>query len=112
VNARFGIRQLDYDQLVLLDAETLAEGRIREAYEALHPQLRHHLSAPGDIDDRAPQYAVRYGGREYVIYSPELDDNSWGRATYAFFSIIDDQLTTSTHRFYAINGGMILAGCF
>ena len=29
---------------------------------------------------------------------------AWGRAAYAFFKIINDQLTKSEYRFYAIDG--------
>jgi hypothetical protein len=121
--------ELDYDQLVFLDAEGLAEGGIKRAYDALRPKLEQYVSAPAEIeeslDDRvpshppydAPRYAVTYRGREYVIYSPELDDDlsehneSWGRATYALFSIVNDQLT-GEHRFFAINGGNDLGGMF
>ena len=111
--------ELDYDQLIFLDAEFLAEGGIGETYQSLLPKLRQYLSQPGNIeeliDDMAPRYAVRYQDQEYFIYSPELEDSegqSWGRATHAFFSIVNNQLMDSQHRFYAINGGNDLAGMF
>jgi hypothetical protein len=37
---------------------------------------------------------------------------SWGRATYAFFTIINGQLTDSEYRLYAINSGNDLGGMF
>jgi hypothetical protein len=111
--------KLDYDQMALLDAEALAEGGIGEAYQSLLPKLRQYVSQPVDIeeviDDNAPRYAVRCRDREYVIYSPDLEDEegqSWGRATHALFSIVNDQLMNSQHRFYAINGGNDLGGMF
>ena len=103
---------LNYDDAIHLDAEALAEGGIAEAYEALLPHLRKFVKNPAKIeedrDDDAPSYSVRCGGSEFEIYAPDLDEgegNSWGRATVAFFSIVNEQLKDSTHRFYAINGG-------
>jgi hypothetical protein len=111
--------ELDYDDMVILDAESLAEGGISEAYESLLPKLRQFVARPAsieeDIDDGAPSYTVRCGGSEFAIYGPELVDEegeSWGRATYAFFAIVNDQLAGSEHRFFAINGGNDLGGMF
>ena len=66
---------LDYDKLIFLDAEELAEGGIREAYTSILPQ-------------------------------------SLGRAAHALFKIINDQLTNSEYRLFAINGGNDLGGMF
>jgi hypothetical protein len=79
---------LNYDELVLLDAEDLAETGIAQAYESLLPELRKHVQQPENIeeviDKDAPRYLVRCGAKDFIIYEPELDDengNSWGRAT-------------------------------
>ena len=110
---------LDYDQLVILDAEDLAEAGILEAYESLLPELQKYVPEPAQveevIDHEVGSYAVKCGTREFVIYSPALEDQggeSWGRATVAFFTIINDQLAHSPYRFYAINGGNDLGGMF
>ncbi len=110
---------LDYDQLIHLDAENLAEAGIREAYESLLPELRKYVSRPADveevIDHEVGRYAVKSGTKEFVIYASELHDEggeSWGRATVAFFTIVNDQLANSEYRFYAINGGNDLGGMF
>src|SRR5262245_56982129 len=110
---------LDYDQLIPLDAESLAETGIGEAYESLLPELRKYVQQPTrveeSIDDDMPRYSVKCGAREFVIFGPEVDGeagNSWGRATVAFFAIVNDQLANSEHRFYAINGGNELGGMF
>jgi hypothetical protein len=110
---------LDYDQMILLDAEDLAEAGIRQAYVSLLPELRKYVPQPAQleevIDHDAGRYAVKSGTREFVIYAPELADGrgeSWGRATAAFFTIVIDQLTNLQHRFYAINGGNDLGGMF
>lgn len=109
--------KLDYDNLIFLDAEDLAEGGIKAAYESLLPKLRelvpHATPIEEVIDDSTPSYAVRYGDRTFAIYAPELDDGdgrSWGRATQALFAIVNDQLRDSTHRLFAINGGNDLGG--
>jgi hypothetical protein len=111
--------ELDYDQCILLDAEDLAETGILEAYEALLPKLRHYVPEPLRvaelIDNDTPRYSVRCGTKEYAISWPDPDDaNSygWGHATFALFSIVNDQLAGSDHRFYAINGGNDLVGMF
>jgi hypothetical protein len=110
--------ELDYDQMVQLDAEDLAETGVKEAYESLMPRLRQYVRQPAPIEevtDRdAPRYVVKCGAREFVIYSPELGNEyqSWGRATFALFTIINQQLGSSPYRFYAINGGNDLGGMF
>jgi len=111
--------RLDYEKMILLDAETLAESGIKEAYQSVLKILRQYVSEPVQVqevvDNEAPRYVVRCGDQEYVIYSPELPDNegqSWGRAAHAFFKIVNDQLTKSQYRLYAINGGNDLAGMF
>jgi hypothetical protein len=110
---------LDYDQMVFLDAETLAEGGIGKKYESLRPKLQQYVPQPATItednDGKGDRYAVRFREREFVIYAPGLDSSqgqSWGRASHAFFTIVNDQLAGSTHRLYAIGGGNDLGGVF
>jgi hypothetical protein len=111
--------ELNYDDMIHLDAEELAEGGIRRAYESLLPKLREYVARPENLeeimDDDAPRYAVKYRETEYVIFGPEVDEtkgNSWGRATHALFIIVNDQLSASPYRFFAINGGNDLGGMF
>ena len=110
---------LDYDQWIHLDAEDLAETGICEAYERLLPELRKYVPQPEPveevIDNDTPRYSVRCEGKEYAIHGPELNEagvSSWGRATFAFFHIVNEQLAGSEYRFYAINGGNDLGGMF
>jgi hypothetical protein len=110
---------LDYDRWIHLDAEDLAETGIRAAYDSLLPELRRYVPHPAQveevIDNDTPRYSVRCGTKEYPIYGPEQEEengNSWGRATYAFFSIVNDQLAGSEYCFYAIHGGNDLRGVF
>jgi hypothetical protein len=109
----------DDSALVLLDAEELAEGGIARAYEKLLPRLRQYVPRPAPIeelfDNDAPLYAVRYAGRELLIYAPDLDNHegrSWGRATHVLFTIVNDQLDDSVYRFFATNAGNDLVGMF
>lgn len=110
---------LDYDRMVLLDAEDLAEAGIKGAYEELKPILRTYVAEPAELveitEDSQPSYSVSCSGVTYDIYSPALPDSegeSWARATYAFFTIINHQLKESVVKFYAINGGNDLGGMF
>lgn len=109
---------LDYDDMIHLDAEDLAEGGIVKAYQEMAYLLRAYVPNPEpvteELDDDVGSYAVFHRGIEYSIYHPALgnEDNSWGNATYAFFQIVNSQLEGSTHRFYAVNGGNDLDGIF
>jgi hypothetical protein len=110
--------ELDYSEMVFLDAEDLAEGGILSAYVKLLPTLRGYVMEPDEItemmDDDAPSYSVRHRDVEYLIYGHDMTDSdySWGNATFAFFSIVNAQLGGSAYRFYAINGGNDLGGIF
>jgi hypothetical protein len=110
---------IDLDQTVHLDAETLAEGGIAEAYESLRPRLQEYVPKPGTIteekDGNGDRYLVRFRDREFLIYAPGIDTSqgqSWGRAMHALFTIVNDQLAESRHRLYAIDGANDLRGIF
>jgi hypothetical protein len=110
---------LNYDDMFILDAEELAEGSIGQTYESLLPKLRKYVKNPAQIeevlDNDTPRYSIRCRGKEFKIFAPELDEvsgNSWGRATVAFFTIVNGQLEESDCRFYAINDGNDLGGIF
>src|SRR5262249_1615910 len=99
--------------------EELAEGGIAQAYDDLLPKLQKFVTKPARIeatlDNDTPSYSVRCGDKEFGIFGPDLDEDgggSWGRATVAFFAIVNAQLAASSHRFYAINDGNDLAGLF
>ena len=110
---------LDYDKLIHLDSESLAEQGIGRAYEDLAKHLRAYGVEPAPveeiIDASGPDYRLRFRGAEFVIYSPSVagsEENSWGLATYAFFSVVNQQLPESGPRFYAINSDNDLGGMF
>ena len=110
---------LDYDKMHLFDAEDLAEGGIGHAYQRVRDIISQYVGETAEIqeviDDSEPSYTVKCRGQAYPIYSPVLVDDegqSWGRATHAFFKIVNDQLVKSKYRLYAINGGNDLGGMF
>jgi hypothetical protein len=103
---------LDYETLVFLDSESLAEKGIGKAYADLGKHLRSRGVEPAPveevIDASGSDYRVRFRGTEFVIHSPSVagsEENSWGLATHAFFSIVNQQLPEKGPRFYAINSG-------
>lgn len=110
---------LDYDQLIPLDAEYLAEQGILETYQSIEPALLKHVGTAADVievtNNETGSYSVKSQDTTYDIYSPSLPDDegqSWGRATVAFFSIINDQLETSETKFYALYSANDLSGIF
>ena len=106
----------DGDDIILLDAEDLAEGGILEAYEQLHPQLRQYDASDIDIaeefDAEAGTYAVFADGKRYDIQGKGIEGHRWTLATVAFFEIVNASLPDSDHTFYALYGGNDLAGIF
>lgn len=113
------VTALDYEKLILLDAEDLAEQGILEAYNDLKGELIKYIKKPASIeeqiDNNIPVYKVASQGEVFDIYGPNIDGTegrSWGRATFALFKIINNQLDGSEVKFYAINGGNELGGIF
>jgi hypothetical protein len=108
---------LDYEQVVHLDAEDLAEQGISSAYSDLRQKLLNYTTEPlvvaEEFDSDSGFYAVAAGGRRYEIWGPSVNSESgWARATVAFFSIVNANLHQSPHKFYALYGGNDLSGVF
>ena len=110
---------IDYDQVIMLDAESLAEAGIKDAYDEVLPRLSQFVPMPIEIwemiDDQASLYSVYAGSVEYQVSGPNLKDSegqSWGRATHALFAVVNSQLEPTDERFYAVNGGNDLGGVF
>ena len=110
---------LNYERLVTLDAEDLAEQGIANAYRELLPVLSSYVSQPLEVEDMidedACSYSVRCNGIDHLVYSPSVsgtEQASWGRAAAVFFQLVNEQLAASPVRFYAINGGNDLGGLF
>ena len=105
------------DEMILLDAEELAEGAIKQTYDELLPELQKHIFLPAkleeSLDRNIPRYSVKCNDIEYVIYGPEIKSrDAWERATFAFFDIINRQIGISNCRFYALYSANDLGGIF
>lgn len=108
---------LDYDQVVQLDAEDLAEQGILAAYEVLIPRLKQYVVVPiavtEEINNDAATYSVSAAGKTYKIWEDRAKNtDGWERATVAFFELVNTNLSSSDHRFYALYGGNDLSGLF
>ena len=113
------VQQLDYEKMILLDAEDLAEQGIDQAYQRVLPELAKYVTHPVELteimDTDLPSYKIRCNGQEYLIYSaeePDTERESWGRAAYAFFHVVNKQLVGTGVQLYAINNGNDLGGLF
>ena len=110
--------EIDYDQAYHLDAESLAEMGIREAYEKVLIKLSTLVETPLNIEEIRNEdntkYIIKFNNKEHLIYdeSTNSNKNSWGNATYVFFEIINSQLVDKEIKFYAVNGGNDLFGIF
>jgi len=105
--------------MIILDAESLAEQGIMEAYEVIKPRLKKYVNELAlleeILDNSIPLYKVSSQGLLFDIYGPELEEGqgrSWGRATNALFSIVNNQIKDKDVKFYAINAGNELGGMF
>lgn len=110
--------ELTWDDTIPLDAEALAESGIRETYEQyILPHLCHYVVHPLVITEKFAQenmvYSVFAGDKNYDIFGSQISEpDTWGRATWAIFSIVNQQLADSDIRFYALDNGNGLAGMF
>src|SRR5690242_14770347 len=106
--------ELDYDHLIILDAEDLAEQGIKHAYDRLRPELLKYIPEPAPvqekIDSNAPSYVVVCQGTKYDIYAGFNEYQCWGISTFVLFDVVNRQLTRTKVRFFAINGGNDLGG--
>jgi hypothetical protein len=108
---------LDYDQVIHLDAEDLAEQGILKAYEKVMPQLQQYVGAPmvvtEHVNSETGTYAVSADGRTCQIWDDGAKNpDGWERATVAFFEMVNANLGSSDRRFYALYGGNDLSGIF
>ena len=113
--------KLDYNTMIHLDAENLAEQGIMEVYKKVLPKLKKYVSSPAEvteaIDPNLPRYTVHFNGVDHLIYSGDIkgsEEESWATATVVFFDIINWHLEQAllSVRFYAIGGSNDLFGIF
>jgi len=111
------VEVLNDEEMIYLDAESLAEIGIEEAYAELNSYLNNLGITPDSIQEETDSniglYTVRHKKSKYNIYGPNINSRySWGLATYALFSIVNEQLSESNFKFYARHGGNDLYGIF
>jgi tetratricopeptide (TPR) repeat protein len=62
---------LDYNKMLLFDAEDPAEAGIKDAYQSILEAFGRYVSEPAEVQDvvdhDVPSYTVRCGALEYVI---------------------------------------------
>lgn len=100
-----------------LDAENLTEQGMLSAYLDLMPRVQQYAAAPIElaegIDNDTAQYSVLAAGQRYQILEVGArSEDSWERATVAFFQIVNANLVDSQHKFYALYAGNDLSGIF
>jgi hypothetical protein len=110
---------IDYDEVFHLDAENLAEYGMKQSYDLLIPKLQTLGVKPKPMTEIFSQDDGRYnlyvGGKTYKVWNGEAltkNEFPWPLATAIFFETINDQLSKSEYKFYAINGDNDLHGVF
>ena len=105
---------INYDEMLFLDAEELAEQGMSNAYEEIKAAFQKHgieLSPIEEIiNSEKGTYHVTHEGRKFCIYEDGNDQSSWANATVALFNIVNSQIQECDLRLYAINGGNDLGG--
>ena len=108
--------EFDYAKLIQLDAESLCEQGIEDAYSEITLSLKKWvepqelLRVETDNDD----YSIRINNQVYPVYihGPMDVTACWENATYVFFHIVNEQLNGTDIKFYALYSGNDLAGGF
>ncbi|MFM7348495.1 MAG: hypothetical protein ACKO01_03290 [Erythrobacter sp.] len=106
---------IDYAKAIMLDAESLAEGGIGQAYALLIEQstdlkvdwlpLDENFEGQEQGSDEGLSYRVTLGGKtDFVFGSPPGQDH-WAMATATFFDIVNRQLVDRPFKFYALMEG-------
>jgi hypothetical protein len=108
---------LNYDDLIHLDAEDLAEQGVLSAYNRVLPELSQYTASPltitEEIDTDSARYSVQVAGRNHEIWeSGAKNQDGWERATVALFEAVNASLASTPYKFYALYGGNDLGGMF
>ncbi len=108
---------LDYEKMIHLDAETLAEGGLASAYEKLLPEIRKFVSNPISVVEEFTaadgNIKARAGGQVYTIWSKSGDrGEGWLNAPIALFDIVNRNLENTNVRLYAFYGDNDLSAMF
>jgi hypothetical protein len=98
-----------------LDAESLAEMGIAEAYAELIAEagdlgvdwlpIEENWDGKEEGYDGGPNYRVTLGGRTDFVYGNPPSPDPWAMATATFFDVVNRQLVGRPFKFYALMGG-------
>ena len=110
---------IDYETAVFLDAESLSEQGIGEAYQDLESHLTKIVKEVPDITEHfqseTGSYSIEFEGNNFHIFEPGVEKKpgrSWGLATFTLFTIVNRILKDTDQKFYALYGGHDLMGIF
>lgn len=99
---------IDYEQIVHLDAEDLAEGGMVEAYERITAAIadeRLEWAPMTQSGEGTPDYSIHLLGESHRVYgySPGTDD--WAISSAVLFHAVNRQLVDLDFKVYALMGG-------
>ena len=109
---------LNWDELIHLDVEELAEGGMTEAYDNLSSILERYVTQALTLTaiefEDSDDYVVELNGKRWIIYddNTQSSGDAWVNAAVAFFEIVNSQLTNSDWTFYAFYGSHDFSGMF
>lgn len=108
---------IPYDEVLNLDAETLAEVGIVQVYDEIEPVIASHGGTPDSfreiVDEQSGSYAIEHRGVVYPVSGGDIGvAQGWGNAAAVFFEIVNRQMEGSEYRFYALDHGNGLQGVF
>ncbi len=110
-----GADPIDYETVIHLDAEFLAETGMAQAYEGLQKQsgdlgvrwapMREMWDGQEKGYDGGENYRVEVNGKVYPVFGSRPNDDYWAMATATFFDVVNSQLSERPFKFYALYAG-------
>ncbi len=106
---------INYELAIHLDAESLAEMGMKEAYVELQRQsvdievqwapMREMFDGKNEGFDGGANYRVEVNRKVYPVFGSTPANDPWAVATATFFDVVNSQLSDFPFKFYAINAG-------
>ena len=111
--------ELDYERLIMLDAERLFEQGMLEGYEAIIPKLKDFIE-PANMTEIFPDgtddYLIEVQNKKYYLFNEDIAQkdiyDGWALATYTLFHVVNLQLVETDYQLYALYGANDLSGVF
>ena len=99
---------IDYEQIVHLDAEDLAEGGMVEAYERITAAIadeRIEWAPMTQSGEGTPDYSIHLLGETHRVYGSSPGTDDWAISSAVLFDAVNRQLVNLDFKVYALNGG-------